>query len=368
MAKRINMVLTDNVLLSKTIAFLRFPLIVGVVFGHSKFEQVEFESYPVFGMFSYIFSNIIPYMTVPLFFLISGFLFFYKVENFTIDVYREKLRKRIQTIGIPYILWNLVVAVFVFCIQIFKSDFLFGYNKPMLEFNFQDWLCLFWNTNSISVGRHEYMPINYPLWFLRDLIVAVLFSPLVYIIAKKLRKYIFILLALVVIRADCISSFIGENSLSTLIFFSAGAYLGIFKQNFAVMLKSEPVYFAIIYSVFVLIEYCFRNELWVRYWHLCGVIIGVCLTVSLCAHFIERGYWKSNTFLTKSSFFIYAYHAIPLSYVTGCVLKWLNPHSEAIFIMLYLMIPTFIIVVGLGVYWLLQRYLPEFTSVITGGR
>lgn len=360
--------LNSSTLLSKTIAFIRFPLIVGVVFGHSKFAQVEKNYYPFFDFISYILSNIVAYMTVPLFFIISGFLFFYSLDEFTKEIYWNKLKKRMCTIFIPYMIWNFLIIVFMFCVQSFNANALFGFKEPFVEFGVSDWIALFWNTNPISVERYEYMPVNYPLWFLRDLMVAIIFSPLVYFVVKKTGKYIVFLCVLIVIGADYISKFIGENSLFTIVFFLLGSYLGIYKINFINKLKDKTVWFAIAYSLFVVVEFYFRSELWVRYWHLAGIIVGILLAISLCAHCIERGVWKVNKFLAGSSFFVYAFHAIPLGFAISFILEWLHPHSEILLILLYVAIPTTVICLGLVGYWLFRAYMPKFTTIITGGR
>lgn len=81
--------MNNEMLQSRTIAFLRFPLIVGVVLIHSKMSDVviggvkmaNVTDYPVFEKFMHLFSEIFPAIAVPLFFFISGFLFFYKVET-----------------------------------------------------------------------------------------------------------------------------------------------------------------------------------------------------------------------------------------------------------------------------------------------
>ena len=77
--------MTDDVLQSKTIAFLRCPLIVGVVLIHSTFGklmiggemQVETGAYPVYEAISYFLSQILSRIAVRLFFFFSVFVFFF---------------------------------------------------------------------------------------------------------------------------------------------------------------------------------------------------------------------------------------------------------------------------------------------------
>jgi len=122
------------------------------------------------------------------------------------------------------------------------------------------------------------------------------------------------------------------------------------------------------YLIFAGIELCFRGEVWMPYWHKAGILIGMAFAISLCARFIENGNWKASTFLAGSSFFIYAYHALPLSFVIKVLFKLFHPHSDMALIGAYLLCPAITILIGLGIYALLKRFLPRFTAIITGGR
>ena len=51
-------------------------------------------------------------IAVPSFFFISGLLLFKSIDYFRLDVFWDKINKRIKTLLVPYFLWNLI---FVFC-------------------------------------------------------------------------------------------------------------------------------------------------------------------------------------------------------------------------------------------------------------
>ena len=105
----------DQSVLSNTIDFLRFPLIIAVVFIHCDpapmviggKELVEKNTYPIYSLLRWIVSEEVAKIAVPLFFFISGFLFFYRSPSLTISDYVKKLKKRARTLLIPYILWNI---------------------------------------------------------------------------------------------------------------------------------------------------------------------------------------------------------------------------------------------------------------------
>ena len=127
---------------SKTISFLRFLLIIGIVFIHSEAEVIVFKSMhlntdqiPLFYYTTKLFTSILPKVSVPLFFFISGFLFFFNVD-FTKNIYFKKLRSRIKTLFIPYIFWITVILIFFIIIQnvipkytlIFKRNIVLNYS------------------------------------------------------------------------------------------------------------------------------------------------------------------------------------------------------------------------------------------------
>lgn len=75
----------------EVISFLRFPLTVLVIFIHAwgkgliiNGEYLDFglSNYPVFNNIAYIFSEILGRISVPTFFMISGFLLFLILERF----------------------------------------------------------------------------------------------------------------------------------------------------------------------------------------------------------------------------------------------------------------------------------------------
>lgn len=180
-------------ILETTISFLRFPLIIGVILIHANLSEVIIggikcfnkTDYPIYTYVSYVLSQIIARTAVPLFFLISGFLFFYKIEIFNFDIFLQKIKKRIRTLFIPYIFWNFLIILIYLIGQSIVPNLISGGKKLICDYNFTDWLLSFWDTNLINPAKDIGMPINYPLWFIRDLMVVIMFSPLIYFLVKK---------------------------------------------------------------------------------------------------------------------------------------------------------------------------------------
>lgn len=365
---------TNELLQSKTIAFLRFPLIVGVVLIHSKMSDVviggvtlvNVADYPFFDYFTYLFSEIFARIAVPLFFFISGFLYFYKPDVFDGRVYLQKMKKRDRTILVPYLCWNLLIMfLFLFADNFFPGLFS-GRNKPVSDYSWSDWLWAFWNTQEIDINREGAFPVNYPFWFIRDLMVVMLFSPVVYLLVKKLKAYSVLLLGCLWLTGFWVN-WVGF-SITAFFFFSAGAYFGIHKKNFVEPLKSKLMGLALIYAIFVVLELCFRDVEELGYVHNVGILFGMAFAIGLTAYFLEKGSWRVNTFLSESSFFVYAYHAMPLAFIIKLAFKAIQPQSGGTLWLLYILCPTIAVLIGLVLYYILKRCIPRFTAIITGGR
>ncbi|MGD9772520.1 MAG: acyltransferase family protein, partial [Parabacteroides sp.] len=133
---------------SDTIHFLRFPLIVGVVFIHahlsSDFVNITASDYPVFYVVNEFVSNILVRVSVPLFFFFSGFLFYYKTD-FNGITYAKKVKSRIQSLLIPYLIWNIfLLALYYFVQKIPDINALFsGEKERIADFSVVDYLHAF---------------------------------------------------------------------------------------------------------------------------------------------------------------------------------------------------------------------------------
>lgn len=155
---------------SESLKALRFPLAVMVVFIHS-FGLTDY-NLPNWSNLSgmdinvaiqILFSHVLSHVAVPAFFLISGYFFFYKVTNFDFATYKGKLRKRVHTLLIPYLLWN---ALYILWIVIQKVGAFFVKGKPLSNivdyFQENHWLRMFWDCNVWSLNYFNWLGTSTP--------------------------------------------------------------------------------------------------------------------------------------------------------------------------------------------------------------
>lgn len=352
---------------SKTIQILRFPLIVGVIFIHSNFNNIVFEGnspfetsgLPIYSTTRFIISELIARISVPTFFFISGFLFFYK-KAFTPYTFLTKLKKRFRTLLIPYLFWNIIVIFLFFLIQTFFSQMTSGNNPPIKDYSLINFLKDLWSGNNGSN-----MPINNPLWFLRDLIVVSILSPIIYKSIKIFKIY-FITIFLLLWMSNTDFNVPGLSIVS-IFFFSLGAYFSIFSINFCNLCTKLFPYNIILYCFLIPCILTIDNK-WIIYLQNFEILIGLTATISI-AYILAKNNKKNPDILTDSSFFIYVYHILPLAAIIKISCKlFAQSLSDYVLVGLYFICPLLIIILGILIYQTLQKLMPRFTSIILGGR
>ncbi|MCL2328093.1 MAG: acyltransferase [Bacteroidetes bacterium] len=360
---------------SKVIAFIRFPLIVGVVISHNIVSEIVINGeiigtnndLPIYTFFSRFFD--VGGIAIALFFLMSGFLFFLNVEKFDISVYESKLKNRAKTLLVPYLFWNLAVFTLYMIMNIIPQ--LNGFlNK---DINFSEFFSYFWNNDgaqkegyAMGMGRSS-RPIAYQFWFIRDLMIAVVLTPIVYFFCRTTKIYGVILLG-VLWYLGCWSKIIGGHSGYCIFFFTAGAYCGINKRN---LVKDFSRVRNLSFILYPLIAFAKGYDFYDfnAYIHKADTIIGSVFWFNLLALLFEKRKIKPIPFLGAASFFVFAIHEPfllrTLRKITFMILK---PESDFALTSLYFMNTIFVVLTALGVYYVLNRFFPKFTAIISGGK
>ena len=236
-----------------------------------------------------------------------------------------------------------------------------GRSELISDYSLSDWLNVFWN-------HGEGMPICYQFWFIRDLMVVILFSPVVYYLIRYSK-----MLGLIVLSVLWIFDIwfdVPGIGITALFFFSFGAWFSINKRNFTVDFRPLLLPATVLYAIFLIANtLLWHNKVTgYEFLHNIGIIFGMVAVVALVASGIASRKLAVSPFLTGSSFFVYAYHGLPIALVVKYWVKLLQPASEVTMLTGYLLIPIFMVYIGVGVYAVIRKYLPSFTSLITGGR
>lgn len=207
---------------SKKITIIQFFCSIMVVMIHSynlnQYFNLEADSlqYKIISFVENFISNGVARVAVPLFFIISAFLFFNGV-HYTFRWFLTKYQKRIKSLLIPYMIWNIIGLLI----------YLIPYFIPSLRTFIPRYIDNITYKNIINgIFFYKY---NFTFWFINNLIILIIFSPFIYLLLKNnILGKLFILLSLFTFILDYQIILIQPQSLC---FFLIGSYLAIHKIN-----------------------------------------------------------------------------------------------------------------------------------------
>ena len=278
--------------ISNLICLLRIILVPLVITIHIPYKVT---------IYTECFVAFISRSAVPLFFIISGFLFASSNYPFAI-----KIKKRIYALLIPFFIWMLVGFVFI---------------ELKIFLGFVSHENIFTNANLLdkiifTTGIFNTLPLlDVPMWYIRNLFLICCLYPIIKKAIQSFpRFYITTLLICYLFKINDLQSTIAQ----TLTFFSIGAYISIFKLNITSLFEQKRTLFCcflllILIPLWLYFKEFYISEFFSQVGSLCFIYLipGTLLTINTSKKIlIDR-----NSFFVKSSFFIYAIHIllIPLA-------------------------------------------------------
>lgn len=350
---------------SDVVSAMRFPLVVLVVFSHCVLirENVPAEFVlsgdNVFLMVELLFRSF-GSVAVPWFALISGY-FFLSHNNFSVRDYRGAVLRRVRTLLIPYVLWNIL-----FVIAIWSKNTIAGY----VGFSA--------GVQPVEIAQLEHhsllelimLPINHPLWYIRELLYLTVLSPLVYLSVRYLGRGAVVLWALLHLfgmRWGVIYTLCSPIAF----YFAIGMYLSYYSVD-VLRLCHRLRWVGAVGMVCYFVLVVFYNDC--RYVWLVRPFVIMSMLISLFNLYAWlRSRWAFgfdlSLRLSAATFFVYAVHAmIIINLIRGGLYTTpLGSNSwghTAIFFLTGLLTTL----VSLGIYYGFSRYLPRVTRVLCGGR
>lgn len=357
-----------NTYLSDKLKIVSLISMILVVFLHSYNINVSFNSGSIsfnsgYNLFIQNFlSQGLTRIAVPLFFMISGYLFFLKF-NGTKNEFKIKFKKRIKSLLLPYLLWSIYGLIFFYLLQLIPYAKNFFVNNIISNYSFQRIL------ETIFIN-----PLPYQLWFIRDLFVMVIFSPIIYWLIRFLRLFPVLLLSVIWFVFFDFSFYILSNE--ALLFFFIGSYFAINKNNFIFNIFDNKYYFlffilwiVILFIKTQLIQMNLELDLIIGFLPKLSILIGI-ISLWTIYDIVMKGKTQPNKiilFLTSFSFFIYAFHE-PTLILIKKGLFYILGSEEIIGLMIYFVAPIITIFISIFVAYFLKKYIPKFYYLITGGR
>lgn len=344
--------------LSDKLRLLSFVSIVLVVYIHSGFHYTEAE---VGGMaLNYYLqegiSGMLGRLAVPIFFAISGFLFFRGTEE-DVKVVTQKLRRRVRTLLIPFILAALFQPIVFLLLEHTQA-------AAYMNTSFSQYLSEPWLKILCRIFYYDFpneTPFAFQLWFLRDLIIVMCFTPLLW----RLRRIRFGMEILMLVMYALLLFEVKHIPSKAFFWFCFGAqYLRWLKPT------SLTTVGILLYILLSILQLAFPNDLWTSF-EVPIVIVGL-LSVWTCydklipQSFTLSGH-KALGMLCQSTFFVYLYHMPLLHVIRKAIVVLLHP-SSLTYATSYLISPWILIASLLAISLLLNKFGPKFYAILVGGR
>lgn len=343
---------------SQKIKVLSFVAIMMVLFIHAVFNEAKdfpvsayVQEFCAFGGLSFV-AN-------PLFYCISGFLFFLGASHVK-DCY-PKIRKRARTLLVPYLIWNIV---FVLWYEVL------GFIPGVSAYINSDMTSgLVHNGPLHALYELFIVPAGFQLWYVRDLLIYVMLSPAIYLLIKYTKTVG--LLLLFVAGTWGLLYLPSEIKIWGAFFFTLGGYIALHSSLEDLLQKISPT-MACVCLIIYLLNAILRPL---------GIISlkGTDMIVELCGLI---AIWRLYDVIVKRedsatiqqlaawggySFFIYLFHEPAFNIIKKIGVKVLGVHEWSM-ILLYLVCPFVMCAIAICVAKVMQKFIPKTYSVLVGGR
>ncbi|MCP5020163.1 MAG: acyltransferase [bacterium] len=348
---------------SKRLSMLRFPLIVAVVFIHANNDRIGMPD-PEGGSALYVhwlrrfLSEGLAAVAVPLFFLISGYLFF-AGWDFSTAGFMTRLKSRIRTLLIPYLFWNIALAlVLALATQVPQaSALLSGKQGTFIQSGPLAWIS--------AIGGFSGPPVVYQFWFLRDLMVAVCLVPVFHLAHRFLPGLWLVLLG---IPWFTHSWPLPSPSAVGPLFFFLGSWIAVSGKSLFALDRAWPWILPLHLGVVILGlvgGFHSANPTIHQVGILLGVLSALCLSSKIAGH---AGLSTRLVSLTSSAFLVFAVHEPILTILRRLSFKAFGSPSPSVDLLLYFALPTIAIVFAWAQDKALRQWTPRLAALVSGGR
>lgn len=345
--------ITVNQYFSKKITLISFIMSIFVVYIHSN-NLVNVGLAEEITSIDYIATRIIvecfARIAVPFFFMMSGYWFFrfdFSDIKGDLTTIKSKLLKKVKSLVVPYLIWN--TFVYLFFIVITRIPFVFNL------MNMDDAVGVDFKSIIFNVFLHEQ---NYPMWYVQNLLVLLLLTPLFLLMLKN--KYISLVTLTMLGVLYCMGFSWDYCQTSSIFFFLLGAIIAVYYRKFFEERSNKKI--ALIASgilVFRIVSAYFEFPV-------LSTVALLFSPVALVKFFDVFNDFKVNWF-TKQSFFVYCAHLLPTTIVMKILAKLFGGND--LLACLAFMVTPFVTLIGLYIVAkIMIRFMPKLYGLLCGGR
>ena len=367
----------DNLSIKLTV--VSFFSACSIVFLHAFENHLKDTGSPGTAWFITLFSRIMTSFAVPIFFVISGYLFARKTDFCQKDWYSFLLKKRSKSLLFPYFAWCTIYACIVTPFTVFGNH-LAG-RAPTVNTCLQEPLLSIWNLFRIYGLNFELIPpAAGSLWYIRNLFILFLLTPCLVPLMKRRNLAIgYLILSTEVFTfhdwfpRSCWQFFETGISLRGLFAFPLGMYLAYYPvkpDSFKILRRTIPfLWLALSIASTWLMLYPVPGTddlklLLMKFVTLSG-ICAVWVLPDMIPALLRAGSWS----IAKDSFLLYAIHqgimgVVMCARVEKILLVKIHVPVLGIFLLRFLIPLT----LSLLIIEFLKRFFPAVHRLLSGGR
>lgn len=357
--------------LSKKISFLSLISMIAVVFLHAyNYTDTFLQPHTIIteglhpvACIQYAISNAFTRFAVPMFFMVSGFLFFFG-KDFGLSVYVNQVKKRCRSVLSVFVIFSIISLAVCYLIYSFTGEGIIGMIDERITRNLL--YVLFQN------------PFAFQLWFLAQLFIMGIVSPIIYFLVKKLGVIFPIILACLWFADKhlIVGSYTLFNS-DAYMFFTLGAYIAVKKPNFKALYQKTDttkiwivslVLWIAVVTAYTLFSATAEKSSFIQLiLFKLSVLLGMVsvwlsydrFSVRLLEHPVTKT-------LTENNFMVYLLHEPLMHIIFMSTITYFN--ADIIHILLYFVLPVIIILLCAYIGKMLRNKCPKLNSILTGGR
>lgn len=343
---------------STKIAALSFISIVLVLYAHSYMPNVGDVS-RVNWVQSFFSGGVCARIAIPFFFMISGFLFFVTVDNSISRVF-TKIQKRLRSLLIPYLLWCILTLLLFIVLNLFVWTSQFVNLKIFAVYDEMG----FWGTLKL-VFWGDPMPLAFQFWFVRNLLVVIFTTPLIFLMIKYVPSPLIFVSLLFAIAFSDNASFLLSFS-----YFILGAIFSEHKKLLAPKVGRSPLFLSVMLFLIFLTDTILLVSGYIPVFvHNIFALVGVFavwLMYDVVYIYVPRGFKEKIKPLLNYTFFVFAFHEPILNVLKKITHRFFN--GDFAVLLCYFFNPIVILLISLFIAVFLKKKMFYIYSILTGGR
>lgn len=292
-------------------------------------------------------------VAVPFFFLQSGYwMFRYDIFETKSDILKRKLRKKVTSLGVPYLLWNTFGLIF----------FLIVTRLPGMPFNLYDGqiVGITWKNIFEGIFLHKFY---FPFWFMKNLIVLTIITPiLVKVLRNKYMTYVTIIILLILSMMGINTPICQTNSI---LLFMIGGMLSVYHREYWENPNKnslETIFYIVLFVISAVLKWLaipFASAIFavvspILFWKSCDLL-------GQMKVFDHEPFW-----FCKQSFFIYSAHIFPVQGVSSLLYRVSSKGAWIAFS--YIVNPIIVLALLYVAARILAQRFPKVYGLLCGNR